>query len=345
MGSENLSKILVIQTAFIGDVVLSLPLVQVLKKNFPSTEIDLMVIPKTAELLREHPDISDLIIFDKRGKDKGLKGIVKTARLVSQRSYDVTFILQRYFRSALIPFLAGVKVRVGFDKSPFKFLYTHVVEYKQVHEIERNLSMLELFGIDIKKTKELPNLYPSEQDRIRVDELLLGVSSQIVSIAPGSVWETKKWLKERYGKLAKLLVSDGFAVALIGGKEDYSLCEEIKKISESEKVFNFCGKLSLLQSAELIRRSIVLVSNDTAPMHIAVAMRTPVIAIFGSTVPEFGFYPYGERDRVIQVENLYCRPCGIHGRKKCPEGHFKCMKLIETERVYSEVKSLIQALQ
>ena len=80
-------------------------------------------------------------------------------------------------------------------------------------------------------------------------------------------------------------------------------------------------------------------------MHIAVAMRTPVVAIFGSTIPEFGFYPYGEKDKIVQVENLYCRPCGIHGRKKCPEGHFKCMKLIETEKVYSAVKSVIQSLQ
>lgn len=337
-------RILIIQTAFIGDVVLALPLLQVLRKNFPSAKIDFMLIPRTAELLKNHPDVNDVIIFDKRGRDKGLTGIIKMVKLVSQRNYDAVFIPHRHFRSAVIPFLAGIKIRVGFDKSAFKFLYTHVVKYKQIHEIERNLSLLEPFGIK-PQVKELPNLYPSEYERDYIDRFISNVSSKLICIAPGSVWATKRWLKERFAELVKLLIKDGFVVALVGGREDFELCEEIKNMSSSENVFNFCGKLSLLQSAELLRRSILLVSNDSAPMHIAVAMRTPVVAIFGSTIPEFGFYPYGERDKIVQVENLYCRPCGIHGRKKCPEGHFKCMKLIETEKVYSAVKSVIQSLQ
>jgi len=344
MSIENWRRILVIQTAFIGDVVLSLPLVQVLRKNFPTAKIDFMLIPRTAELLRNHPDVDELIIFDKKGKDKGIKGIIKMVRIISKGNYDVAFIPHRHFRSAIIPFLAGVRIRVGFDKSAFKFLYTYVVEYRQIHEIERNLSLLEPFGIKV-NMKELPNLYPSDYDKFYIDGLLSGVNSRIISIAPGSVWETKRWLKERFAELARFLSDDNFVVALIGGEEDFKLCEEIRRMSGSEKVLNFCGKLSLLQSAELIRRSIVLVSNDTAPMHIAVAMRTPVVAIFGSTVPKFGFYPYGEKDRIVQVENLYCRPCGIHGRRKCPEGHFKCMRLIETEKVYLEVKNLIRSLE
>lgn len=343
MSVDNWRRILVIQTAFIGDVVLTLPLVQVLRRNFPSAKIDFMLIPKTAELLKNHPDVNDLIIFDKNGKDKGLMGIIKMVKIISKKNYDVAFIPHRHFRSAVIPFLAGIKVRVGFDKSAFKFLYTYAVKYRQTHEIERNLSLLEPFGIKVDK-KELPNLYPSDYDKSYFDALFSALNSRVISIAPGSVWETKRWLKERFAKLAKLLSDDDFVVALIGGKEDFELCEEIKRMSRSERVLNFCGSLSLLQSAELIRRSIVLISNDTAPMHIAVAMRTPVVAIFGSTIPEFGFYPYGERDKIVQVENLYCRPCGIHGRRKCPEGHFKCMMLIETEKVYSEVKNLIQSL-
>ncbi|WP_075426299.1 lipopolysaccharide heptosyltransferase II [Candidatus Kryptonium thompsonii] len=344
MNILNWKRILIIQTAFIGDVVLALPLLQVLRKNFPSAKIDFMLIPRTAELLKNHPDVNDVIIFDKKGKDKGLMGIIKMVKLVSQRNYDAVFIPHRHFRSAIIPFLAGIKIRVGFDKSVFKFLYTHVVKYKQIHEIERNLSLLEPFGIKF-QVKELPNLYPSEYERDYIDRFISNVNSKLICIAPGSVWATKRWLKERFAELVKLLIEDGFVVALVGGVEDFELCEEIKNMISSENVFNFCGKLSLLQSAELLRRSILLVSNDSAPMHIAVAMRTPVVAIFGSTIPEFGFYPYGEKDKIVQVENLYCRPCGIHGRKKCPEGHFKCMKLIETEKVYSAVKSVIQSLQ
>jgi len=338
----NFERILIIQTAFIGDVILALPLLQVLRRNFPNSKIDFMLIPKTAELLRNHPDVDEIIIFDKNGKDRGLRGILKMAKFISKQNYDVAFILQRYFRSAIIPFIAGVKIRVGFDKSKFKFLYTQIVKYRQIHEIERNLSLLEPFNIKV-ESKELPNLYPSDEDKKVVGELISKINSKIIGVAPGSVWETKRWLKERFAELVKLLQSDGFSVVLIGGGDDFNLCEEIKKISGGENVFNFCGKLTLLQSAELIRHCEVLVSNDSAPMHLAVAMRTPVVAIFGSTVPEFGFYPYGDRDKIVQVENLYCRPCGIHGYNKCPEGHFKCMRLIETEMVYDEVKNLIRS--
>ncbi len=336
-------KFLIIQTAFIGDVILALPLLQVLRRNFPNSKIDFMLIPKTSELLKNHPDVDEVIIFDKKGKDRGLSGLIKISKFISLKSYDVAIIPHRSFRSAMIPFLAGVKTRIGFDKSTFNFLYTHVVGYKKIHEIERNLSLLEPLGIKV-SSKELPNLFPSDYDRSYIDKILADVNSNLIGIAPGSVWATKRWLKERFVELVMLLVNDGFAVVLIGGAEDFELCEEIKRDSGFKNVYNFCGKLSLLQSAELIRRCVVLISNDSAPMHIAVAMRTPVVAIFGPTIPEFGFYPYGDKDKVVQVENLYCRPCGIHGGKKCPEGHFKCMRLIETKTVYEEVKSLIRAL-
>jgi heptosyltransferase-2 len=336
-------KFLIIQTAFIGDVILALPLVQVLRRNFPNSKIDFMLIPKTSELLKNHPDLDEVIIFDKKGKDRGLRGLVKISKIISMKNYDVAIIPHRSFRSAVIPFLAGVKIRIGFDKSPFNFLYTNVVNYKKIHEIERNLSLLEPFGIKV-NSKEFPNLFPPDDDKNYIDKILSNINSKLVGIAPGSIWATKRWLKERFAELVGLLVKDGFAVVLIGGSEDFELCEEIKKNSGFKDVYNFCGKLNLLQSAELIRRCILLVSNDSAPMHIAVAMRTPVVAIFGPTIPEFGFYPYGDRDKIVQVENLYCRPCGIHGGRKCPEGHFKCMRLIETKTVYEEVKSLIQSL-
>ncbi|MEN3038030.1 MAG: glycosyltransferase family 9 protein [Candidatus Kryptonium sp.] len=239
---------MIIQTAFIGDVVLALPLLQVLRRILPNAEIDFMLIPKTAELLKNHPDVNEIIIFDKKNKDSGLIGIVKLAKKIVSKRYDVAFILQRHFRSALIPFLAGIKIRVGFDKSAFKFLYTHIVRYEKIHEIERNLSLLKPFGIET-NMKELPNLYPSDDEKLYCDQLLSKVNSKIISIAPGSVWETKRWLKERFAELAKLLSDDGFIVSLVGGAEDFKLCEEIKSMSNTERVINFCGKLSLLQTA------------------------------------------------------------------------------------------------
>lgn len=340
----KIEKILIVQTAFIGDVILTLPLLQVLRRNFPNSKIDFMLIPRTAELLKNHPDVDEVIIFDKKGKDRGLRGLIRILKLIFAKNYDVAFIPHRSFRSAVIPFLAGIKTRIGFDKSAFSFLYTHVVSYRSIHEVERNLSLLEPIGINV-NSKEFPNLFPSDDDRNYIDKILVDVNPNLIGIAPGSIWATKRWLKERFAELIRLLINDGFAIVLIGGMEDIKLCEEIKRDSGLKNVYNFCGKLSLLQSAELIRRCVVLISNDSAPMHIAVAMRTPVVAIFGPTVPEFGFYPYGDRDKIVQVENLYCRPCGIHGGKRCPEGHFKCMRLIEAKAVYEKVKDLVRSLE
>jgi heptosyltransferase-2 len=337
-----LNKFLIIQTSFIGDVILTLPLLQVLRRNFPNSKIDFILIPRTAELLKNHPDINDVIVFDKRGRDSGISGLMRLRKILSAENYDVALIPHRSFRSAFLALISGIGERIGFDKSSAKFLYTHIVEYKNIHEIERNLSLLIPLGIRVDR-KELPNLYPSDDDINYVDSLLSSYGiKNLIGISPGSIWATKRWLKEGFSDVASKFTGIGFDVALIGGVDDFMLCEEIKTIAGGKNVFNFCGKLSLLQSAELISRCKVLITNDSAPMHMAVAVGTPVVAIFGSTVPEFGFYPYGEKDIVVQVDNLYCRPCGIHGHGSCPEGHFKCMKLIKSEDVFKKAMSLIQ---
>ena len=331
-------KILIIQTAFIGDVILTLPLLQSLRKNFPGARIDFLLVPRTSELLKNHPDVSEVIIYDKYGADSGVSGFFRLRKILSSVNYDVAFIPHRSLRSALLALSSGIKVRVGFDKSPFKFLYTNVVHYdSKAHEIERNLSLLEAFGF--KATSKLPRLYPSSEDKAYVDSIL-GGNSNLIGVAPGSIWNTKRWVEEGFIKVVTWFAENGHTVALVGGGEDFKLCERIKIKSGGKNILNLCGSLSLLQSAELIRRCKVLISNDSAPMHMAVAVGTPVVAIFGSTVPEFGFYPYGDGNAVVEVKGLDCRPCGIHGRKSCPKGHFKCMRLISPEEVFETAVSI-----
>jgi heptosyltransferase-2 len=164
----------------------------------------------------------------------------------------------------------------------------------------------------------------------------------MIAIAPGSAWKTKRWLIERFSELSVILANAGFEILIIGGKEDIELGKTIIKTAKHKKIHDATGKLSLLQSAELIRRCKTLVTNDSAPLHIGVAMRTPVVAIFGATVPEFGFAPYGKNDSVIETKNLPCRPCAIHGGNECPIGTFDCMKKIEAKVVAEKVKSLIK---
>jgi len=341
----NPQKILIIQTAFLGDVVLSTPLIRAVKKKYQHSKIFFLLIPQSKELLQNNPHLDGIIVYDKKDKEKGVLSFIALARKIRASGFDLALIPHRSFRSALLAYLARIPQRVGFDKSSGAFLLTKKIKYIQNQsEAKRNLSLLG--GGLYSEDDCLPELFPSEDDFKYIEELFknwdVRREDKIVGIAPGSVWNTKRWLPERFGEVAEaLIVKLGAKVIFIGGKEDEKLCLEIASNMKSKPLIA-AGKTSPLQSVTLISRCKVIISNDTAPMHMAVAMRVPVVAIFGSTIPEFGFAPNGKNDLVIQKE-IYCRPCGIHGRKKCPEKHFRCMKEITAEEVFEAVEKLWSA--
>lgn len=338
-------RILVFQTAFLGDVILTLPMLQVLRSRFPQAHIACVTIPASAPLLMNHPAVNHRIEFDKRGRHRGVAGVVQFSQLLKRETFDLAIVPHRSIRSAAVVRMAGVPRRIGFSTSAVKVLFTDIVTYDpQAHEILRNLSLLRPLGIDA-GTVEKPALYPDAGDKKYVDEFF-GTHKEIdarrlVGIAPGSVWNTKRWPREKFVELVRLLDAARISVVIIGGEADKELANEVVEKSGAQSIINAAGRLSLLQSAELIRRCQVVVSNDSAPMHMAVAMGTPVVAIFGATVPEFGFAPVGERDIVVQTSGLTCRPCSIHGGKKCPIETFVCMKNITPEEVLKNVHALI----
>jgi heptosyltransferase-2 len=336
---------LIIQTAFIGDAVLTLPLVQVLKKVDVDASVDVLVIPRTAELFSTHPAVDRVLVFDKRGMDSGLAGLRRLVHLIAQRKYDIALIPHRSMRSALLAWSGRIPSRFGFDRSAGWLLMTQTIRYEpSLHEVERNLSLLRPLGIHWAE-KELPSLFPTAADVQKVDQFLessgLTKASALIGIAPGSVWKTKRWPRERFTEVVRNIVNDGLSAVLIGGKEDEQLCQEIKFGIVSNRVAISAGRLSVLQSAELIRRCRVLVSNDSAPMHLAVAMRTPVLAIFGATIPEFGFAPYGNHSVILETKGLSCRPCSVHGSQRCPIKTFDCMVNISTEVVFNRVREMV----
>jgi heptosyltransferase-2 len=340
-----MKRYLVIQTAFIGDAILTLPLVQALKNVEVETSVDVLVIPRTSGLFSNHPAVSEILVFDKNSRDRGLTGLQRVARLIAQHQYEAALVPHRSIRSALLPWLGRIPTRIGFDRSAGWFLLTQTVRYEQsLHEVDRNLSLLKPLGMNV-DGKILPDLYPSEEDIQAVDAFLMQSNlkdqSSLIGIAPGSVWNTKRWLKERYSELTRRLVEMGFGVILVGGEQDRQLCQEMRSGAASPRVAIAAGQLSLLQSAELIRRCKAFVSNDSAPLHLATAMRTPVVAIFGSTVPEFGFAPYGDKSFVLETKGLSCRPCSAHGRKRCPIKTFECMENISTELVFNKVQEMV----
>jgi heptosyltransferase-2 len=331
------NKFIVIQTAFPGDVVLTLPLVQVLKRHLPDAIIDVLVIPKSAELLYHHPGVHDVIVYDKKGKDAGITSVAKVAGILREKKYGTAIIPHRSLRSAALAAFARIPKRIGFDTSAGKFLMTDVVRYnKESHEISRNMSLLIPLGIR-EHARELPGLYPSAED-ISLVKGLLSINGEKdtlnwIAIAPGTVWNTKRWQSERFAAVARHLLQSNFSVMLIGGKEDENLCRAIEQTCGSEKLVNLAGKCTLLQSAAAIQMCKLLICNDSAPMHLAVAMKTPVVALFGATAPSFGFAPLGERDVVIETSGLACRPCTIHGGDTCPITTFDCMNNISVDHV------------
>lgn len=338
------SRVLIIQTAFYGDVILTLPLVQVLKKKLDA-EIDFLCIPKTKVILQNNPYINEVLIFDKRSKDRGIKSFRRIVRKIKFRRYDYVISPHRSLRSTLLSYFSKADLTIGFDTSTLSKLYSKRVNYiKNIHEIQRNLKLLEPLGIEINEIVK-PELFIHEEDEKIVNILLkqfdISDNEKFITISPATVWETKRYPERKFIEMLDYLNEDKIPVVLLGGKEDLELCKYIKDKTINKNVFISASKLNILQSAYLIKKSSLLISNDSSPMHLANAVGTKVIAIFGATVPEFGFYPIGKDDIVMQTLGLKCRPCSIHGGDKCPIKTFDCMLNIKAKDIYEKVISML----
>jgi len=338
------AKVLIVQTAFIGDVVLATPLIRVVKKYIPEAEIHFITIPSSQNVVETLPYLDKLWIYDKRDKDSGLINLVKYALKLRKENFQLALVPHRSLRSAFLVFMAKIPRRIGFNRSTGSFLFTDRVIYPgHLHEVERNLTLLHPLSISVSE-KIPPDIYPDDNDR-RVVETWLGVvgmneKKSFITIAPGSIWFTKRWPTKYWSQLTELLHEKNYPCAIIGSVDDKALAAEIVSTSKA-KIFNSCGLFSLRQSAELIRRSRLLISNDSAPTHLGSAVKKPVLTIFGSTIPAFGFSPYSTGSRVAEVKNLECRPCTDHGKKKCPKKHFKCMWDLTPDIIFEMVWKMI----
>lgn len=325
-------KILIIQTAFIGDVVLATPIIEKIRLHYPNAVIDFLVRKGNESLLENHPYLRQVLVFDK--KKSKYSNLYKLIHQVRKAKYDYVINAQRFFASGLLTVMSGAKHTIGFDKNPLSRFFTkkvsHHISADAVgdHEVKRNLSLVEhLTGDFIVK----PKLYPSREDFEKV------VGKQpYITIAPASVWYTKQFPKERWIELINS-VPGHFTIYLMGAKSDAPLCEEIKSrvTVDGSRIINLAGELAFLESAALMKKAAMNYVNDSAPMHFASAMNAPVTAVFCSTVPAFGFGPLSDESFIVETKlELKCRPCGLHGKKACPHGHFHC-SIIETEQLLS----------
>lgn len=335
---------LVVQTSFLGDTVLTTPLIAELARRGP---VDVVVTPASAPLLANNPDIRELHIYDKRHRDAGLAGLVRLARAVTRGDREAAgkrtaYLAQGSVRSASLAILAGARRRVGFDTSPARFLYTDVVRYdRSAHHAERLWRLALATGDSSSTDMPSPRLYPGEHEHSAVDELLGSADDPrpLVALAPGSVWGTKRW--PYYPELAARLARTS-RIVIIGSAEDSEVAARISRAADAQGVVDATGKLSLLASAELIGRCDILVTNDSSPQHLASAMATPTVTIFGPTVPAFGFGPLAPHSTTLGHPSLPCRPCHHHGPPTCPLGHWKCMRELPVEVVEEAVGRILE---
>ena len=330
---------LVVQTSFLGDMVLTTPLLAYLADAGP---VDVVCTPAASALLANHPSVRDVIVYDKRGRDRGSMGVVRLAMRLRERAYTAAYLAQGSVRSGALAFMARIPERVGFVTSAGRWFYTtRVAPIDNMHHAARLLSLGTRDPLrDVPVAQLRPRLYPGARERAQVDEVL-GANAidgeQIVTMAPGSVWATKRW--PYFASLAHELREVG-RIAVIGAEADRPLALEIVAATKGQAV-DATGRLSLLASAELIGRSALLVTNDSAPLHLASAMNTPTVAVFGPTVPEFGFGPLAAQSIVAGHTSLACRPCDRHGPMRCPLGHWRCMREITASDVAVLARELL----
>jgi heptosyltransferase-2 len=330
-------KILVIQTAFIGDAILATSVLEKLHEKFPESQIDFLVRKGNESLFAGHPFIHKLYVWNKKGNK--YKNLLKILREIRKEEYIYVINLQRYLSTGVVTAFSGAAVKIGFDKNPLSKYFTKKFKHDMQsgkHEIERNH---QLIASITDPNPAMPKLYPSKQQFEKVEKYK---NTDYVCISPASVWFTKQLPAERWIELIKVLEKN-HKIYLLGGPDDKKLCENIRLKAESPKTFNLAGKLSLLESAALMKDSVMNYTNDSAPMHLASSMNAPVTAVYCSTVPTFGFGPLSDDSYIVETaKELKCRPCGLHGRRACPQKHFDCAMTITVDGLLFGLKDRLK---
>jgi ADP-heptose:LPS heptosyltransferase len=324
-------KILVVQTAFLGDVILATAVLEKLHQFYPDAKIDFVLREGNEQVLQNHPFVNTVFIWNK--KEKKYSNLFSVIRNIRKEKYNYIINLQRYAAAGLITALGGGKHTIGFNKNPLSFLFEkkfpHLISADgPEHETDRNQKLIADLTDPL---SALPKLYPSDADYRKT---AVYKSHSYICIAPASVWFTKQFPVEKWKELiAKIISTTDHYIYLLGSPADKILCSELAEGS-LHRIKNAAGEFTVLQTAALMEDAVMNYVNDSAPMHIASSMNAPVTAIYCSTVPGFGFGPLSEKSVIVETKvDLPCRPCGIRGWGKCPLGHFRCATTISIEEI------------
>jgi heptosyltransferase I len=369
--TQDFGKILLIKLSALGDVVHTIPVVHKLRRRYPAARLDWLVSSSVAELLQGHPAIDNVFEFVREEwlKPWRLAPFVSSARLAAKLravDYDLVLDLQGQLRSAAFAFATGAPVRIGFDRPRAEvwnasprvvpeearrhawqgaregswLAYTHHIRLPtlDLHAVDRYLNVGPLLGLD---DGPADFSFPIPREAIsRIDALMDyydAANKKLAVLAPGTIWETKEWRREGFAEVARYLLQKGFAVTLIGAARERAACEEVAKLAPG--VVNLAGETTLSELAALIRRSTINVTNDSGPMHLAVALDRPVVSIFGPTEPIW-IGPYRRADAVLRA-NLPCSPCYLRQLSSCRHNH-DCMREVSAGAVIERVDTVLR---
>ena len=334
-------RILIIHTAFIGDIVLSTPLIQKLKEKYPNSKIDYLTLPTNKSVINNNPNLNEIILYDKKGKDKGIKGFLKVLSIIKKNKYDYAVIPHRFIRSILLAKMAKIPDIVGFDVVTGSFLLNKKVHYDmKKHEVER---LLDLIDYKVNDYKDVPiRIYPAQENKEKINKILKEKNykeeyNNLIVIAPGSHRPEKMWPIEKYKKVIQKLIKDEKNFVAITG----SNIEKNLPLNFTEKnVIDFRGEINLLEFSALLSKADIVAGNDSSPIHIASGFDKPfVIGIFGPGKRMLGFFPWKEKSNVIEDNDFYDNNIVTVPEKqhKYKKDYYKRIPEITVERVYKEI--------
>jgi len=346
MKNESM-RILLIDTAYLGDLVLATPLVRAAAEHSSEGRVDIMTSPAGAPVLEDHPLVGSMYVFHKRDSQRGIAGMRAAIAWIRGRAPQATIMPRRSLRTLLVARAAGVPCRIGFDHGFSRLLLTHPVPFREsLHQVERNLELMRPLGVRPSSTGKPGHpleVFPSQRDREVVDDWLgrngLQHPGSFFAMAPGSVWTTKRWPTQRFAQLAVGLGVEK-PVLIIGGREEKALAAAMMAslpAALSGSVHDATGLFTAAGSVHLLRHAAVLISNDSGALHLGQAAGIPLVAIYGPTAPSLGYAPRGEGHALLGRDDLACRPCGRHGAMHCPQSHWRCMLDLEVAEVLAAV--------
>ena len=328
MNLNKLKKVLIIRLSSLGDILLSTPLIRTFKEKHPQTEIDFLLKGRYKDALIQNPNLNNIFIYP-LNKDE----LTKLIGELKHQNYDLVIDLQNNFRSKnLKSFLEVPKLKFHKrDLEKLLLVYFKINRLKNYPPIPVRYSNtlakfnLDHNGLDLYTNKKSSDLFKADKNYI--------------GFCPGAKHFTKMWPMEYYIQLGNILRNEKYNVVLFGGKDDEKICGEIS--SRIPGSLNLCNNDDILQTAADMKRCSAIVCNDSGLMHTACAEKIPVLAFWGSTVKEFGFTPYGNKNIILENNSLSCRPCTHIGKSYCPEGHFKCMLEIKPDIAFTKLNLLL----